>query len=297
MSRGREMTGSNRLVVVVLPLIAAVAAVWFLAISPKRQEASDLETEVRGLQAQVDQQEQLAAGAEAARREFPSAYRRVVVLGKAAPEDDDTASLLVQLNRVASDAGVTFLSLETDDTGESAAAAPAPVEPPADAAEGSEQPVENADEAAPATSTPTEATAALLPIGASIGPAGLPVMKYNLSFEGDFFDLADFLAGLDALVKTRADGSVGVRGRLITVDSFELTSGSGAGGAPEATSTGPSDNPGLSATFTITTFLTPAEEGVTAGASPTGPAPATGPQPAATPTAPEPTATASTSTP
>ena len=265
------MSGSNRLVVILLPLIVAVIAFWLLAISPKRQEASDLEAEVAALQSQVEEQEQLAAGAEAARQDFPGAYRRVVVLGKAAPEDDDTSSLLVQLNRVAGDAGVTFVSLKAEAGGEGATTAP-PSTPqtPAETAADSEQQVANAE----ATAPPTEATAALLPIGASIGPAGLPVMKYTLSFEGDFFRLADFLAGLDDMVSTRADGSIGVRGRLITVDGFDLTP------AETETNAGSTSNPELSATFTITTFLTPADQGVTAGASPTGPAPVTEPQPA-----------------
>ena len=295
------MTAPNRMVLVLLPVAAAVIAFWLLGISPKRQEASDLEAQVVDLQTQLDQQEQLAAGAEAARQDFPRAYRRVVVLGKAAPEDDDTSSLLVHLNRVAQASGVSFVSLTTESAG-SAEPAPPPTTPqtPADTAAESEQQVENVDGAA--APAPTEATAALLPIGASIGPAGLPVMKYSLSFEGDFFRLADFLAGLDEMVKTRADGSVGVRGRLITVDQFELlprdeataTEDETTGAAAAAAS---ARNPELAASFTITTFLTPADEGVTGGASPTGPAPATEPQPASTSAAEEPTATASTSTP
>jgi hypothetical protein len=283
---------ARRTVLAVLPLIAAAIAFWILLLGPKREEASELESDLTALQAQVDEQEQLAANAEAARKEFPRAYRRVVVLGKAAPEDDDTSSLLVQLNRIAQSSGVDFVSLEAEE-GAPAAPAPAPTTPqtPADTAEASEQQAENAGEgeAAPAPAAPTEASAASLPIGASIGPAGLPVMKYALSFEGGFFELADFLAGLDAMVRTKSDG-VRVRGRLITVDGFDLT-------PLDIVDSTPAD-PRLAANVTVTTYLTPAEEGVTAGASPTGPAPATEPQPASTATSPPTsTATASTSAP
>jgi hypothetical protein len=279
------MTGANRILLAVLPLAATAIAFWLLMLSPQRQEASDLETQVTDLQIQVDEQEQLAADAEAAREDFPRAYRRLVVLGKAAPEDDDTSSLLLQLNRIASSSGVAFVSLEaTEGGGEAAAPAPAAPQPPPDPAASSGQTV-GQPSAAP-LAPPSEATAALLPIGATIGPAGLPVMKYSLTFEGDFFRLADFLAGIDDLVKARNDGSVGVRGRLVTVDRFELT----------PVGSGPSRNPVLSASFEITTFLTPADEGATAGASPAGPAPVANPQP---PAAAEPSesATASTATP
>jgi hypothetical protein len=278
------------IVLAVLPLIAVAIAFWVLVLGPKRQEASDLETEAATLQAEVQEQEQLATSAEAAREDFPGAYRRVIVLGKAAPEDDDTSSFLVQLNRIASGSGVDFVSLEAE-AGSEPAAAPAPTAPqtPADTAETSEQRVENAEGTAPTPAAPTEASAASLPIGASVGPAGLPVMKYSLNFQGGFFELADFLAGLDKMVRTTPDG-VRVRGRLITVDGFDL--------APLDTVGGSSDEPRLNAILTATTFLSPQGEGVTAGASPSGPAPATEPQPASTTTTPtDSTATATTSTP
>ena len=280
------MSASSRVILFVLPVVALVAAFWFLILAPKREEASELEAEVTTLQAQVEEQEQLAASAETARKDFPRAYRRLVVLGKATPDDDDTSSLLVQLQSVADESDVEFHSLTTEE-GEAAAAAPAPTEPQtgSQAAESSEQRVDNAEAGttpAPAP-VPTEATAALLPIGASIGPAGLPIMKYSLNFSGDFFHLADFVEGLDDLVTTRDDGHIGVKGRLITVDGFTLTP------------TGdPGENPTLSADFQVTTFLTPAEQGATGGATPTGPAPPTQPQTVDTPAAGQDTQTAST---
>lgn len=263
------MSSSNRLILTLLPLAALVVGFWLLVLGPKREEASALQTQVDGLQGQIAGQEQLVLAAEAAREDFPRAYRRLVVLGKAAPEDDDTATLLLQLERIADDAGVKFASLEASSDGEAAEAAVAP-EPqtPAATAEESEQEVASAEagtEAAPAAAPATEAQASLLPIGATIGPAGLPVMRYELIFDGDFFHLADFIDGIDRMVKSRPNGSVGIDGRLITIDSFELSP------ADEESS----PNPQLSANFSITTFITPADQGITAGASPTGPAPVT----------------------
>ena len=61
----------------------------------------------------------------------------------------------------------------------------------------------------------------MLPLGAAVGSAGLPTMPYDLTFTGDFFDIADFMAGLDAMVKVDGKG-IGVDGRLLTIDGFSL---------------------------------------------------------------------------
>jgi hypothetical protein len=84
-------------------------------------------------------------------------------------------------------------------------------------------------------------------------------MPYTLTFDGEFFEIADFIKGLDALVKTTNE-KVAVDGRLITIDSFSL-SPDPAGGFPA-----------LQASFTVTTYLTPPDQGVTAGATPASPA-------------------------
>src|SRR5215217_1206290 len=200
----------QRPLLIALPLLAAAVGFWLLVIAPKREEASKLETEATELEAQVDEQQLAAEAAEAARKDFPGAYRRLVVLGKATPTDDDTSSLLVQLSRLSDDAGVKFDSLQASGGEEGAAPPTPPVQTPADTASEDEQRVADAeggaDPAAAISPVPTEVTAAQLPIGAAIGPAGLPVLRYSLAVSGTFFDLADFFAGVDELVSTRGDG-------------------------------------------------------------------------------------------
>ena len=83
-------------------------------------------------------------------------------------------------------------------------------------------------------------------------------MPYELTFSGEFFEIADFIEGLDSLVETKA-GEVVVDGRLFTINGFSLKA---AQGKPF---------PALEATFSITTYLTPPSEGVTAGATIAGP--------------------------
>ena len=100
-----------------------------------------------------------------------------------------------------------------------------------------------------------------MPLGATIGTAGLGVMPYTLTFEGDFFQLADFIHGLDSMVTT-TNSNVAVDGRLITIDGFTLKGSDG--GFPK-----------LHATVSVTTYVTPPEQGTTVGATPSGPAEAT----------------------
>lgn len=230
---------NTNLVIGAMVLIAGIAIFfWTLLLSPKRDEADKLQRQAQSLESSLAQHRSEAETAEAARKSFADDYAHLVVLGKAVPGDSETASLLAQLNRIAARSHVEFqsLSLGSASGGETEAPPAAPVG---------------------ADATPTEAAASLLPLGASIGPAGLAVMPYELSFEGTFFKIADFIAGLDKLVET-TNANVAVDGRLITVDSFSLAPGKGG-------------FPTLAASFNVTTYLTPPGQGLTGGATPAGP--------------------------
>lgn len=257
------MKRSDRTIFIVLPVIALAAAYWMLVLSPKREEASKLDDEVAALEAEVAQAEQTAETAEQARENFDEDYQRVVTLGKAVPEDDDTASLITQISGVAEDAHVDFRSLLLADGGGEAPPPEAPA--PAEVAPSTE----SVDTPAPAP-VATEAAAAALPIGATVGPAGLPVMPYELQFQGNFFQIADFVAGLDKGVTADKNGEVSVDSRLMTVDGFSLTRDLEKG------------FPSLLADFAVTTYVTPTGEGLTAGATSSGPAPVSAPAPGET---------------
>jgi Tfp pilus assembly protein PilO len=217
-------------VIAIAAVLILLAGFWLLILGPKRKEADDLATEL-DQQAQVlTEAEAKATEALAAKRSFPSDYRQLVVLGKAVPESDETASLLVLLNRISADAGTTFNSLTLESSGESATTtATAPEAGPT---------------SAPKPSPPTEAEAALLPLGASVGTANLGVMPYNLTFTGSFFQIADFIRGIERQIRTDR-ASVDVHGRLITLDGFSLTRDTEAG------------FPNLKAEFAVTAYLTP----------------------------------------
>lgn len=237
----RLKTSSTNLAIVAMLVVAVLGAgFWMLLYSPKRDELKKLDVQVGELKASLAQHEAEIEEAEAAREDFPVEYQRLVVLGKAVPGDDDVASLLVQMNRISNSAGGTFQNIAL-----TAGGGEAPAAPPAAPAEGT-----------PASAT--EVSASLLPLGATIGPAGLAVMPYEVTFDGDFFEIADFIKGLDALVETD-DEEVRVDGRLLTIDGFSLEADADEG------------FPALQASFSLTTYLTPPSQGVTGGATPSEP--------------------------
>lgn len=230
-----EMSSTNRLIVAMLVVAVLGGAFWMMLLSPKREKANELGAQVTALEASLSQHEAEVAEAEAAREQFPQEYRRLVVLGKAVPGDDDIASLLVQMNRLSAGADGTLrdITLTASGGGETAPAPPV-------GAEG--------------TVSATEVAASLLPIGAEIGPAGLAVMPYEVTFDGNFSEIADFIKGLDSLVET-GGAEVKVDGRLVTIDGFSLAPDPKVG------------FPALQASFSLTTYLTPPSEGSTESAT------------------------------
>ncbi len=266
-------------------LVGALAVGFYLMLlAPQRQKATELHDQIDQLHASISQEEQVASFAEQARKDFPRYYGRLVVLGKAVPQQADTASMLVQLNTLAGRNHIDFRSIELGSDSGSAGTGTASTTPTASAASSSTS-------AAPDTTTPstgsttpstgattstststtsttsatpvpaTESAAASLPIGAVVGPAGLATLPYTLQIKGGYFDVANFIGGIDGLVQpTDAGARVAPDGRLFTVDGFSLSGGL------------PGSSPMLKASFSVTTYATPADEGLTLGATPSGPA-------------------------
>jgi Tfp pilus assembly protein PilO len=266
------MKGSDKAVVLGVVMAVVLGAFYFMVLSPKREKASSLGDEVTALKGQVATQQQAAQFGEQARQEFPAFYGRLVVMGKAVPDQADSASLLVQLSSLAHRTDVQFRGIETGAGSADAEAAAASTPPPADSSSGSTSSTGTTSTPAPsgssattaaAATTPTpatEASAANVPIGAAVGPDGLGTMPYTLTFKGNYFQIANFLKGVDDLVHTHGNTEVAADGRLLTINGFSLS-------APRP----PSDSPLLKAVLAVTSYTAPATEGLTAGASPTAP--------------------------
>jgi hypothetical protein len=281
------MTTRDRRLIIIAGVLAAIAAAWFLVIGPKRSEASKLASQISQTQAQLNDARSQVVQAESSRKSFAGDYAEIVRLGEAVPPDDDVPSLLVQLQRAASAAGVDFrtLTLVPSSSSSTPTATPTPspspatTTAPAGSSSSSSTSAPTATSASTSTSassstsstsspaasstaaaalTPVAASAAALPPGAAVGPAGFPTEQFTLSFQGSFFHLSNFFRRLESFV-TLTNKQVQVSGRLMTLNAINL--GAGANGFPQ-----------MVATVSATTYLVPAAQGLLNGASASGPA-------------------------
>lgn len=252
------MKGADRIILVALPLVALAVGFWFLVLAPKSREAGELQDEINSLEASIASSEAELAAAEDARRAFPRNYADLVSLGAAVPEDDDQATLIHDLAEIGRRDGVNFRSFEVTPASETSPAPPPPTETAAPAT-GDATTTTTTTEPAVAS----EASAATLPLGATVGPAGLPLTPYSLTYFGGFFDMADLFSDLDARVKVSpaAGKKPVVQGRLMTIDAFSMEADPIQG------------FPRVKTDLDVTTYLVPADQGIAAGASPAGPAP------------------------
>jgi Tfp pilus assembly protein PilO len=290
-----------------------IAAYWFLLLAPKREEVTTATQNLTAQQDRLETARSAAGAADNAKDDFQASYATIVRLGKAIPSTVDMPSLLVQLEAAAEGTGIRFDTIAAGARTPLAVAAPAEGAP----AEGGEAASTPAAEAggAPAQTAPggavetannaeqtsdqrnaaaeqsgvdattSTSTGGGLPVGggaasgtatpgATTAPAALETVPLSLEFEGNFFKLADFFHELKRFVRV-ASQDVLVSGRLISVDSVRWASD-------------PAIFPGIRAEVTATVYLSPLTQGVTAGATPAGPAPTTPATPAGSTPAPAP---------
>jgi Tfp pilus assembly protein PilO len=277
------MRSNERMIFVGVALVALALGFYLLVLAPKRQDAGKLKDQINELHASISAAEQQATYGEEARQDFPKYYGRMVVLGKAVPAEADTASMLVQFSAISRESRVKFNSIAiaqgSSDSGtgagggSGASSASGSPTSPTGAAAAAASTASTANSATPssssgtsATSAPaTEASAATQPIGATVGPAGLPTLPYSLSLQGSYFNVANFIGKVDGLVQPVDNGArLAPDGRLITLGGFSL----------KLIRSTPS--PLLEANFVINAYST-GDQGLTLGATSSGPAAPTSP--------------------
>ncbi len=118
------MRGNDRLILIGLPLVALGLAFWFLLISPKREQAAELQTQIEATQAEIDAARSEIGLAEQARDEFPRNYGELVKLGRAVPEDDDQATLVYEMSELGAKNALDFRSFKVVQGAATPAAAP-----------------------------------------------------------------------------------------------------------------------------------------------------------------------------
>jgi Tfp pilus assembly protein PilO len=293
----------RRIILAIVPLLI-IAGYWFMILAPKRAESQKVTQELSKAQTARDAAEQQVAQLNAAKASFATDYATVIRLGKAVPTSLDMPSLLVQLDRAARGTGIEiddFKPGTATGSGSSSSPSAAPTSTPpgggsnpaapgaapaqsfpgkqaqkaggaVNQANGTEQ--GNADKANAVGSSPATPSASA---------PGLVSVPLTFTVSGGYFGLSDFLHRMKRFVRVVNDQIV-VRGRLLTIESFSF------------------DHPdpklsGLKADVTATIYLSPPDQGATAGATPTGPAgaPSTGASstaPTTSSTVPTPTATA-----
>jgi type II secretory pathway pseudopilin PulG len=256
------MSTRDRTIVIVAALLAALVAPWLLVIQPKRDQAAKLSGQVTAIQSKLQNvRAQLAQGNQA-RAAFASSYTTLIRLGEAVPTDDNTPSLIYQLQSAAKAAKVDFQSLTFNaGTASSSTPTPAPAGGSSSSSSGSSSSGASGSSSATGAGGSSTAASTPLPPGATIGPAGFPVEPFTFTFQGNFFHLADFLGRLQKFVVAN-NRRLSVSGRLMTLNAVTLAQNTG--GFPQIT-----------ATISATTYLLPASEGLLNGATPAGPASST----------------------
>jgi hypothetical protein len=109
--------------------------------------------------------------------------------------------------------------------------------------------------------------------------AGFTQMPFTFVFNGTFFDLYHLFQQLNGFTVRTASG-VQVSGRLLTIQSAKLAPGAPSSGHKSG------GQQVLTGTITATAYVLPAAQGLTGGAIPAGPTPASSSLGATSPTAP-----------
>src|SRR6478735_3295337 len=120
------MTRRDRLVIVIVALVAAIAASWLLVVSPKRDQAAKLGTKVASEQQALDTARAQLAQNAVASKQYASNYAALARLGEAVPATDDIPSLIIQLQSAADGARVNFQSLQNGGASATSGSTPAP---------------------------------------------------------------------------------------------------------------------------------------------------------------------------
>jgi hypothetical protein len=191
------VTRTNKILLTAVAFLVAVAAFWFLVLSPKREEITTLDTEIATKQAELAQSQQQLATYTTARASYKKNYATLARLGKAVPTDDDVRSMMVQIEATADGTGVDFQQIEL---GSGLAGAESASSEPATVADGE---------------------LASAPGAIPVAGGALSAMPFNFAFTGGFFDLSTFFARLEHFV-TANNQRLDATGRLLRIEKVSI---------------------------------------------------------------------------
>ncbi|MGZ4256422.1 MAG: type 4a pilus biogenesis protein PilO [Gaiellaceae bacterium] len=177
MKRGIPKPALIALIVVGLVLLGAGG--YFMLIGPQKSKASDLDKQIADTNQAIDSARALTLQAkQGAKIRVADLFR----LTKAMPDQTDMSDILLELNQVAQDSGITFEQI-----------------------------------------TPSATAVAL---------SGYEAIPITVEFQGNFYELSDFLFRLRNLVDVR-HGALDASGRLFAVDTIAFAQAPPPPGFPE----------------------------------------------------------------
>lgn len=195
-----NVSARDRLVLLGLGVIAVLGAVWIMAVSPARKQASKASGEVSAARAQLAQAQTEAVEARSAVAHYRAAYASLAQLGQAVPVAPEVPSLVFALDKASHNHRVHFSSISPGSSGGSS------------------------------SSSSSSATGAA-------APAPFTQMPVSLTFAGSYSDLIHLLGQIERFTVQVPGGQVEVSGRLLTIQSISLSGGSGTSASSSTTST------------------------------------------------------------
>jgi hypothetical protein len=166
----RKLSPRALFVAVIGGVLVYALVFWFLMVSPKRAEATQLKAEVAALEITVTQA-RIAATPRTNEDTKPIAVADIFRLATAMPSSADMPGILLELSRIAEETGIRFKSI-----------------------------------------SPQSA----VPVGAY---QSVPI---DVTFDGSFYALSDFLFRLRTLVSVRR-GELHAAGRLFSVEAVDFS--------------------------------------------------------------------------
>jgi Type II secretion system (T2SS), protein M len=192
------MTGRDRMVIVVLGALAALAAVFILLVSPEKHRAAQVSAQAETARSELSSAATKLAEAQQDEKRYAEAYASIVSLGQAVPAEREVSSLVYELDHASTNDKVNFESIAAGGGG--------------------------------STTSSTPATAA-----ASAAAGGFEQLPFTFTFQGTYEELYKLMGRLQGFTVSNPDGSVKVNGRLLSIQGVSLDSGastaaSGSGG-------------------------------------------------------------------
>lgn len=169
--------------------LAALAALWFVAIAPKRSEKADVTSNVAAQQARLAAAKSQAATFTASREQFAGLMTELRGLDRAVPSRGAISAMLRELQRRAKLRGSDLRLVALKDGA-----------------------AQTAGVAGGATT---------LTPGAIAGPGGLSALPFTFEYTGKYFDLIDILKTVRRSVRVTS-GDLSVYGRLLTIDGLSF---------------------------------------------------------------------------